>query len=92
MEITTKSGFKLNLDKEVLDDWRITEAIADTGSEDDTSLQLKGIVTLTRMIFRDQKKAYYTHVSESNGGRVPNSVINEDITDIFEQLKEAKNS
>lgn len=92
MEITTKSGFTLKLDKETLDDWRITEAIADAGSEDDTSLQLKGIVALTRLIFKDQKKAYFTHVSKSNGGRVPNSVINEDITDIFEQLKEAKNS
>ncbi len=92
MEITTKSGFKLNLDKEVLDDWRIVEAIADADSEDNASLRLKGIVTLTKMIFRDQKKAYYTHVSESNGGRVPNSVIKEDVNDIFEQLKEAKNS
>lgn len=92
MEITTKSGFKLNLDKEVLDDWRIVEAIADADSEDNASLRLKGIVTLAKMIFRDQKKAYYTHVSESNGGRVPNSVIKEDVNDIFEQLKEAKNS
>lgn len=92
MEITTKSGFTLNIDKEILDDWRITEAIADAGSEDDTSLQLKGIVALTRLIFRDQKKAYYNHVSKNNGGRVPNSIINEDITDIFNQLKEAKNS
>ncbi len=92
MEITTKSGFTFHLDKEALDDWRMTEAIADAANEEDTTLQLKGIVAMTRLVFKEQKKAYYAHVSKNNGGRVPNSVINEDITDIFEQLKEAKNS
>ncbi|MBR6822223.1 MAG: hypothetical protein IKM87_03565 [Clostridia bacterium] len=91
MKITTKSGFALNLDKEALDDWKITEAIADAGSEDTTE-QIRGIVALVKLIFKDQKKAYYAHVAAKHNGRVPNEVINEDVEDIFNQLKEAKNS
>lgn len=92
MKITTKSGFALNLEKEVLDDWRIVEAIADAGSENDASSQMKGAVELVRLVFKDQKKAYYAFISKANNGRVPNEIVNTDIVDIFEQLKEAKNS
>ena len=91
MKITTKSGFELELDKEALNDWRITEAIADAGNDEDQATQLKGVVELTRLVFRDKKKAYYAHVSKEHDGRVPTEVVNEDITDIFVQLKEAKN-
>ena len=91
MKITTKSGFSLDIDKESLNDWKITEAIAEASSEDTTE-QIRGIVNLVKLIFHDQKKAYYDFVARKHNGRVPNEVINEDVTTIFESLNEAKNS
>lgn len=89
MTITTKSGFELDIDKEALDDWRVTEAIADSAS-DDMGDQMRGVANLVKLIFGKQKKAYYSHVAGKHNGRIPNDIVNEDVLDIFDQIKESK--
>lgn len=88
MKITTKSGFELDIDKEALDDWRVTESIADAAS-DDVGEQMRGVANLVKLIFGKQKKAYYNHVAAEHNGKIPNNVVNEDVLDIFDQLKES---
>ncbi len=88
MKITTKSGFELEIDKEELNDYKVLDAIADADSDDEAE-KIRGSVNLVRYILGKQKKAYYKHIEAQHNGRVPVEVVNEDVSDIFNQLNDS---
>lgn len=91
MKVTTKSGFKFEIDENVLDDWRVMEAVVDAQDEDD-SIKLRGTTRLVSVVFGKNKKAFFDHVAAKNNGRVNPDVVNEDTLDLFEQIGNLKNS
>ena len=80
--IETKSGFKCKIDEEALDDMRLLELIA--GLEENP-LYLTKLLEL--FLGEGQKEKLYKHV-ENKKGRVPVSVLQEELTEIIEQAGE----
>lgn len=83
---TTKSGFKFELDEEDLNDYELFELIAGVG---ENQFLLPKLVT--KLLGEEQKKRLIDHVRTPDG-RVPMTVIDKEITDIFSLSKELKNS
>ncbi len=76
MQGKTKSGFKFNIAKEVLDDMRLIDAIRNA---DKDPMQVVDIVDL---ILGKNKEKLYDHV-KTEDGRVPISAVQTEITEIF---------
>lgn len=83
---TTKSGFNFELDEEDLNDYELFELIAGVG---ENQFLLPKLVT--KLLGEEQKKRLLDHVRTPDG-RVPMTVIDKEITDIFSLSKELKNS
>lgn len=83
---TTKSGFNFELDEEELNDYELFELIAGVG---ENQFLLPKLVT--KLLGEEQKKRLLDHVRTPDG-RVPMTVIDKEITDIFSLSKELKNS
>lgn len=83
---TTKSGFNFELNEDDLDDYELFELIA--GVSENQFLLPKLVV---KLLGEEQKKRLLDHVRAPDG-RVPLTVIDKEITDIFGMSKEIKNS
>ncbi len=76
----TQSGFKFEIDENVLDDMELIDAMAAAQGEDPTQIS-----TVVRKLFGDeQRKRLYDHVRED--GRVPVSKVADIITEVIESL------
>ena len=91
MKVTTKSGFKCDINDKVLDDWRFARAVARTHSDDD-NVRINGAVDLVSLILRDNEDAYYKYVEKKNDGIVSEDIVTSDLVSIIEQIKALKNS
>jgi len=83
---TTKTGFNFELNEEDLNDYELFELIAGVG---ENQFLLPKLVT--KLLGEEQKKRLLEHVRTPDG-RVPMTVIDKEITDIFSLSKEIKNS
>lgn len=91
MQITTTSGFKCDINENVLDDWRFTKAVARAHSDDD-SIRMNAAVDLVSLILRDSELDYYKFVEKKNNGIVTEDTVTKDLQSIIEQIKALKNS
>lgn len=91
IEGKTKSGFKYSIDERILSDWRMLEAIHASESKD-ASEQLGGITQLTDLLLGKNKSKFMEHIAKKNDGFVPSEVVTSEITEMFTQVKELKNS
>lgn len=91
MKVTTKSGFKCDINDKVLDDWRFARAVARTHSDDDNE-RINAAVDLVSLILRDNEDAYYKYVEKKNDGIVSEDIVTSDLVSIIEQIKALKNS
>lgn len=91
MKVTTKSGFKCDINDKVLDDWRFARAVARTHSDDDNE-RINAAVDLVSLILRDNEEAYYKYVEKKNDGIVSEDIVTNDLVSIIEQIKALKNS
>lgn len=86
MQGKTKSGFKFNVSKDVLDDMRLIEAIREA---DENPLKVLDVVDL---ILGENKEKLYDHV-KTEDGRVPVGAVQAEITEIFKAFgQNGKNS
>ena len=90
VEGTTKSGFKFKASKRVRNDWRFVQALADSESKDESE-QLRGMVNIVRILFKDQADALYEHLQEEDGV-VPTDRIMEETREVIEALQEKNSS
>ena len=91
MKVTTKSGFKCDINDKVLDDWRFARAVARTHSDDENE-RINAAVDLVSLILRDNEEAYYKYVEKKNDGIVSEDIVTSDLVSIIEKIKALKNS
>ena len=82
----TKSGFSYELDKERLNNYELLEAIEEL---EENPLVLSRVVNL--LLGKEQTKKLKDHLRTENG-IVPTEKMSEDITEIFQNQGETKNS
>jgi PleD family two-component response regulator len=87
MDVKTKSGFKCKLDEDALDDVELLDDLMDLDSGE--SISIRRIVD--RLMGKEQRKKLYDHLRDKNG-RVKLDAITDELTDLFNQVKELKNS
>ena len=91
MQVKTTSGFKCEINDNVLEDWRFTKAVARAHSEDDTE-RMNAAVDLVSLILRENEETYYKYVEKKNNGIVTEDTVTKDLQSIIEQIKSLKNS
>ena len=82
----TKSGFSYELDKERLNNYELMEAIEEL---EENPLVLSRVVNL--LLGKEQTKKLKDHLRTENG-IVPTEKMSEEITEIFQNQGETKNS
>ena len=87
MKGKTTSGFEYELDESALDDYELLEELCEL-DEGDTS---KIISVLNRLLGNEQKERLKEHLRMENG-RVPASKMMLEMGEIFNSVKEGKNS
>ncbi|MGT2800861.1 hypothetical protein Javan290_0020 [Streptococcus phage Javan290] len=83
---TTESGFSFEISEERLDNYELLETMAEV---DDNPLLYSKVVKL--LLGDEQAKKLKEHLRNENGF-IPNALIGNEIRDIFESVKELKNS
>lgn len=90
MKVTTKSGFKCEINDKCLNDWRFAKAVARSHSDDD-NVRMNAAVDMVALILRDNEEAYYDYVAEHNDGIVDETIVTDDLVSIIDQVKALKN-
>lgn len=92
MKITTKTGFKFDVDERVFSDYRFVDAIAEASDPDDKVGELKGTTKLVDLVFGDKKKAFMDHIAKKNDGFIPAEVVNNELQYVITEYNALKNS
>lgn len=92
MKITTKTGFKFDVDERVFSDYRFVDAIAEASNPDDKVGELKGTTKLVDLVFGDKKKAFMDHIAKKNDGFIPAEVVNNELQYVITEYNALKNS
>ena len=85
-QVTTKSGFCLEIEEERLNNMELLDALTDLDGGDGTALS----TVLRLLLTKEQKKALYDHL-RTPGGMVPIEAVAETLREIFEASQPAKN-
>nr|DAZ16992.1 MAG TPA: hypothetical protein [Caudoviricetes sp.] len=83
----TKTGFKFEIEEEVLDDYELLETLVD--ADNGNNMALFSVIDM--VLGDEQKKALKEHLREIHG-RVPASAMIAEIMDIIEKSGSGKNS
>ena len=88
----TKSGFKFEINENVVDDFELIEAIAYADDSSNPSRQLRSISVVCDKLLGDKKQEFLDHL-RTDDGRIPLSSVSEGIVEIMGALGgKAKNS
>lgn len=83
----TKTGFVFEIDEKRLDNMELLDAIAEM--ENDNIIALSNVSQL--LLGKEQRKALYDHIRDEDG-TVPSKFFSDELVNIFESVKEIKNS
>ena len=92
MKITTKTGFKFEVDERIFTDYRFVDAIAQASDTENKVGELKATAELVNLVFGSQKKAFMDHIAKKNDGFVPAEIVNDELQYVFTEYNELKNS
>lgn len=92
MKITTKSGFKFDMDERILEDWRVIKAIGRADNSGNPEEMIAGTIDLVKLIFGAEEDRLVKHIQDKNDGFVPMSVLKDEINSVFTRVKALKNS
>ena len=79
----TKSGFKYEVDKAMLNDAEFLESFCAISKGDNTEI----FTLIEKMLGKEQKKALYEHV-RTESGQVPLDKLTDEVVEIFAALGE----
>lgn len=86
MQGKTKSGFAYSIPESRLDNMELLEVLVDIDKGNGTQLP----AALEMLLGKDQKKALYDHVRNSEG-IVPVSAVSAELMEILQENRQAKN-
>ena len=92
MKITTKSGFKFELDERIIDDWRVVKAMGRADNTDNPEDMLAGSIELISLIFGKDEDRLVEHIRKKNDGYAPMAALKDELLSTFERVKALKNS
>jgi hypothetical protein len=92
MKITTKSGFKFDLDERILEDWRVISAMKKADDRDKPEDMIEGITDLVSLIFGKDEDRLVDFIAERNEGYVPVDYLKDELLSVFTRAKSLKNS
>lgn len=83
----TRSGFEFKVNEKLLDDWRLTKAIAAMNSGN-TTRQITGAVDIAELLLGEQEEALYKSVMTEDG-IVKNEDVMDNVSDIIAAMQTA---
>ena len=92
MKITTKTGFKFDLDERIIDDWRVVKAMGRADDTENPTEMLAGTIELVSLIFGKDETRLVEHIRKKNDGYAPMEALKDELLSVFEKAKAAKNS
>lgn len=92
MKVTTKSGFKFDVDERILEDWRVVKAMGKADNSADPEGVLAGTIELVSLIFGADEQRLVEHIQKKNDGYAPTSALKEELLSVFTRVKALKNS
>lgn len=92
MKITTKTGFKFEVDERIFTDYRFVDAIAEASDPNDKVGELKATAELVNLIFGSKKKEFMDHIAKKNDGFVPAEIVNNELQYVITEYNALKNS
>ena len=92
MKITTKTGFKFDVDERIFSDYRFVDAIAEASDPNDKVGELRATTKLVDLVFGDKKKAFMDHIAKKNDGYIPAEVVNNELQYVITEYNALKNS
>ena len=87
MQIKLSNGFKVDINKEVLKDWRFIQSVSYSESGNDIN-RVKGVVDLADLLLGSSKDALIEKIASENDGAVPIDKMSQYISEIILKLKE----
>ena len=92
MKITTKGGFKFELDDRITDDWRVLRAISKADNSSNPEEMIAGTVELVSLIFGKDENRLIEHIKAKNDGFVPMSVLKDELLSTLTRANSLKKS
>lgn len=92
MKVTTRSGFKFELDERIIDDWRVVKAMTKADNTDNPEDMLRGSTELVALIFGKDEDRLVRHIMEHNDGYAPVDALKDELLSVFTRVKALKNS
>lgn len=92
MKVTTKSGFKFEVDERIITDWRVIESMGMADNADDPEEMIAGLRKLVGLVFGKDKDRLIEHLQSKNDGFAPVDAIKDELLSVFEKVKSLKNS
>lgn len=92
MKITTKTGFKFEVDERIFSDYRFVDAISEASDPDNKVGELRATTKLVDLVFGNKKKAFLDHISKKNDGFIPAEVVNNELQFVITEYNALKNS
>lgn len=87
IEGITKSGFRFQLEEEVLDDYELLEALREADTKDASAI----VDAVNLLLTEEQRKGLKEHLRKENG-RVSAMGMLQEVAEILEATREGKNS
>lgn len=91
MKVSTKSGFKFELDERIMTDWRVVKAMGKADSDNPEDM-LTGSIELVSLIFGPDEEKLIEHIKAKNDGYAPVDAIKTELLDVITKVKAGKNS
>ena len=89
---TTRSGFEYTVDERILTDWRFTMALTKTQNGKNELEQIAGAQEMVvLMLGKEGVEALTSHIAEANDGFVPADAVMNEVKEMLENAKPAKN-
>ena len=92
IKITTKTGFKFEVDERIFTDYRFVDAVAAASDSDNKVGELRATTEIVNLIFGDKKKEFMDHLKKKNDGFIPAEVVNNELQYVITQYNALKNS
>lgn len=89
-KIKTNSGFEIDVDERITDDWRLVCALSELES-DDVKRKLSGIMNISNLVLgHDGMEALQEHIKSQNDGFIPTGLFQKEVIEILTSMKKGK--